>query len=223
MIQGGSSVCDFATALQRWGTTELLEEVISRMEKRTGKLIVLSGPSGVGKGTVLRALLDVCPNTRRCVTCTTREPRPGEVDGKDYHFLSEQEFRQRIDEGYFLEYAQVHLNLYGTPLSHVQTMLDEGLDVLLEIDVQGGLTVKAKMPSAVMVFIVPPSLEELEKRLRGRRQDSEESILKRLEDARKWIEQIPHYEYLVVNDVVEDAVDRLRAIIVAERVRIRHN
>lgn len=198
----------------------MLEEVISRMEKRTGKLIVLSGPSGVGKGTVLRALLDVCPNTRRCVTCTTREPRPGETDGKDYFFISDREFRKKIDEGYFLEYAQVHLNLYGTPLSEVQAMLAEGLDVILEIDVQGGLTVKGKMPSAVMVFIVPPSMEELERRLRGRDQDTEESILKRLENARKEIAEIPHYEYLVVNDIVEQAVDDLKAIIVAERARI---
>lgn len=193
---------------------------LSQYETRRGRLIVLSGPSGVGKGTVLRALLEKCPNTRRCVTCTTREPRPGEVDGTDYFFLSEGEFRKKIDEGYFLEYAQVHLNLYGTPLHEVQAMLDEGLDVLLEIDVQGGLTVKGKMPRAVMIFVAPPSMEELEKRLRGRQQDSEESIRKRLQDARDEIAQIPHYDYLVVNDEVEPAAERLRCIILAERARI---
>jgi guanylate kinase len=193
------------------------------MHNRRGRLIVLSGPSGVGKGTVLRAVLDICPNTERAITCTTREPGPGEVDGVDYCFLTEEEFRRKIDEGYFLEYAQVHLNLYGTPLESVHKILDQGKTALLEIDVQGGLTVKGKMPDAVMVFVAPPSYEELERRLRDRKRDSEESILKRLENARKEIEQIPRYEYLVLNDEIESAVDRLRAIILAEDSKVPHS
>lgn len=197
-----------------------LEKTLQDMQNRPGRLIVLSGPSGVGKGTVLRALLAECPNARRCITCTTRKPGPEEVDGVDYHFLTEGEFRRKIDEGYFLEYAQVHLNLYGTPRSCVQDLLNKGLNVLLEIDVQGGMTVKGKVPNAVMVFIAPPSYEELERRLRERKRDSEESIAKRLENARKEIEQIPRYEYLVVNDEIDEAVDRLRAIIIAEALRI---
>lgn len=198
----------------------MLDKVLEDMANRRGRLIVLSGPSGVGKGTVLRALLEKCPNTERAVTCTTREPGPGEVEGVDYYFLSEDEFRRRIDQGYFLEYAQVHLNLYGTPLESVCRILDQGKNALLEIDVQGGLTVKGKMPDAVMVFIAPPSYEELERRLRDRKRDSEASILKRLENARKEIEQVSRYEYLVVNDEVDKAVDRLYAIIVAEGLRI---
>lgn len=198
----------------------MLEEVLGKMQNRQGRLIVISGPSGVGKGTVLRGLLAADADTRRCVTCTTRERADDEVEGRDYFYLSEEEFRRRIDEGFFLEYAQVHLNLYGTPLAGVQELRDQGLDVLLEIDVQGGLTVKGKVPDAVLVFIVPPSYEELERRLRDRKRDSEESILKRLENARGEIQQIPRYEYLVVNDEVYEAVERLRAIVIAERLRI---
>ena len=190
------------------------------MQNRRGRLVVLSGPSGVGKGTVLRGLLEVCPNARRVVTCTTREPGLDEVEGRDYFFLSEEEFRRKIDEGYFLEYAQVHLNWYGTPLESVRKILDQGKTALLEIDVQGGLTVKGKMPDAVMVFVAPPSYDELERRLRDRNRDSEESIAKRLENARNEIEQIPRYEYLVLNDEIELAVDRLRAIILAEDSKV---
>ncbi len=198
----------------------MLDEVIGKMQNRQGRLIVISGPSGVGKGTVLRGLLAADVGTRRCVTCTTRERTDDEVEGKDYFFLSEQEFRSRIDQGFFLEFAHVHLNFYGTPLAGVQELRDQGLDVLLEIDVQGGLTVKGKVPDAVLVFIVPPSYAELERRLRDRKRDSEESILKRLENARGEIQQISRYEYLVVNDEIESAVERLHAIVIAERLRI---
>lgn len=201
----------------------MLERVLKEQENRRGRLVVLSGPSGVGKGTVLRRVLEVCPNTRRVVTCTTREPGPGEVEGEERCFLSEEEFRRKIGEGYFLEYAQVHLNLYGSPRQAVQNILGQGLIALLEIDVQGGINVRAEMPEAVMVFIAPPSYEELERRLRARERDSEESILRRLENARKEIEQIPHYDYLVINDEIDEAAERLRAIIVAESVRIRRD
>lgn len=190
-------------------------------ERRPGLLIVLSGPSGVGKDTLLRGLERICPGLTRCTTYTTRQPRPGEVPGSDYHFVSTEEFRRMIDEGEFLEYAQVHLDLYGSPLSPVIQAREQGLDVILKIDVQGGLTVKRKVPDAVMIFIAPPSMEELERRLRSRYTDSETAIAKRLDDARREMECIPMYDYLVVNDDVEIAVDRLRCIIVAERSKVR--
>lgn len=190
-------------------------------ERRPGLLIVLSGPSGVGKDTLLRGLERICPGLTRCTTYTTRQPRPGEVPGSDYHFVSTEEFRRMIDEGEFLEYAQVHLDLYGSPLSPVIQAREQGLDVILKIDVQGGLTVKRKVPDAVMIFIAPPSMEELERRLRSRYTDSETAIAKRLDDARREMECISMYDYLVVNDDVEIAVDRLRCIIVAERSKVR--
>ena len=192
-----------------------------RKEDRSGMLIVLSGPSGVGKDTLLRRLEEVCPRIERCVTYTTRAPRPGEVPGVDYNFVSIEEFKRMIEEGEFLEYAQVHLDLYGSPLSPVIAIRQKGSDALLKIDVQGGLTVKQKVPDAIMIFVAPPSMEELERRLRARYTDSEASVTKRLADARMEIEQIPMYDYLVVNDEIESAVEELRSIITAERLRIR--
>ena len=186
-------------------------------------LVVLSGPSGVGKDTLLRRLEQVCPGIERCVTYTTREPRPGEVPGVDYNFVSVREFQKMIDEGDFLEYARVHTDLYGSPLSSVKHIRENGLDAVLKIDVQGGLTVSQKAPDAVMIFVAPPSMEELERRLRARYTDSEAAITKRLQDAQREIEHIPMYDYLVVNDEVEATVDRLRCIIVAERARVRDN
>jgi guanylate kinase len=188
--------------------------------ERRGMLIVLSGPSGVGKDTLLPKLEELCPHLERCVTYTTRAPRPMEVPGKDYNFISRPEFQKMIDEGDFLEYAQVHLDLYGSPLSPVVRIREQGLDAILKIDVQGGLTVKQKVPDAIMIFIAPPSLEELERRLRSRYTDSEAAITKRLSDARTEVAEIPKYDYLVVNDDVDTAVDKLRCIVLAERAKI---
>ncbi|MCL6518954.1 MAG: guanylate kinase [Armatimonadetes bacterium] len=188
---------------------------------RKGILIVLSGPSGVGKDTLLERLEQVCPHIQRCVTYTTREPRQGERRGLDYNFVSEEEFRSMIARGEFLEFARVHGHLYGTPLKEVLAIREKGIDVVLKIDVQGGLTVKQKVPEAIMIFVVPPSLEELERRLRARYTDKESDIKRRCKDARKELEQIPQYDYLVINDQIESAVDNLRAIILAERARIR--
>lgn len=184
-------------------------------------LIVFSGPSGVGKDTLLIHLQEVCPNIERCVTYTTRKPRKGEANGVDYFFVSEQKFHEMIGDGEFLEYSKVHLDFYGTPMSCVEQTLQKGADVVLKIDVQGGLIVKHKIRDAVMIFVVPPSMEELEHRLRSRYTDSEESILKRLEDAESEIACIPQYDYLVVNDDIALAVDKLKCILVAERSRIR--
>lgn len=198
-----------------------LSKQLEEHKQRRGLLFVVSGPSGVGKGTILKRVLDTLPNAKRCITCTTRSPRGSEVDGVDYCFLTEQKFRAMIEAGEFLEYAQVHANLYGTPLGKVNEILEQGYDVFLEIDVQGGLTVKNKLPSAVSVFIAPPSMEELERRLRGRATDAEEVIARRLKNAQGEIDCMPKYDYLIVNESVETAADRLRCIVMAERARIR--
>ncbi|MCE5322761.1 guanylate kinase [bacterium] len=193
----------------------------SRHIRSEGLLIVLSGPSGVGKDAVLLELAKIYSNFSRCVTTTTRDPRQGEVDGIDYTFISEDEFQRRIDEGDFLEYANVHGNMYGTPRKWVEQRLSEGVDVILKIDVQGGLSVKKQMPSAVMVFLAPPSIEELEKRLRGRLTESENDLAKRLSNARGELDQIPHYEYIIENDSLAKAAQELKAVIIAEHLRVK--
>lgn len=198
-----------------------LSKKLREQQERPGMLVVLSGPSGVGKDTLLRRLAEVCPGIERCVSYTTRAPRAGEVPGVDYNFVSADEFQKMIEAGEFLEYAQVHLDLYGSPLSPASRIREHGLDAVLKIDVQGGLTVKQKVPDAIMIFVAPPSMEELERRLRARYTDSETAVTRRLQDARREIEHIPMYDYLVVNDEIELAVARLRCIIMAERTRIR--
>ena len=186
-----------------------------------GLLIVVSGPSGVGKDAVLTEFAKIYPRARKCVTTTTREPRAGEAQGVDYTFVSEEEFRGRIDAGGFLEHAEFCGNLYGTPRQWVEERLREGMDVVLKIDVQGGLAVKTQMPSAVMIFLVPPSMEELERRLRNRLTDSDEAIAGRLVRARQEMEQIPHYDYIIENDAVAQAAEELKAVIIAEHCKLR--
>ncbi len=198
-----------------------LSEKLREQQERPGMLVVLSRPSGVGKDTLLRRLAEVCPGIERCVTYTTRAPRAREVPGVDYNFVSADEFQKMIEAGEFIEYAQVHLDLYGSPLSSVVQIREQGLDAVLKIDVQGGFAVKQKVPDAIMIFVAPPSMEELERRLKARYTDSENAVARRLQDARREIEHIPMYDYLVVNDDIEEAVDRLRCIITAERARIR--
>jgi len=185
-----------------------------------GRLVVVSGPSGVGKDTVLTHLHRVMPDVLRCVTATTRRPRPGEVPGRDYLFLSVAEFRDLVEADAFLEYANVHENLYGTPRAWVEARRDEGQDVLLKIDVQGGLTVRAQVHDAVLVFLRPPTVAELERRLRARLTETEEEIVRRLLNARSELQQMPLYDYAVINDEVHRAADLLRAIILAERCRV---
>lgn len=194
-----------------------------KYERKGGLLIVFSGSSGVGKDVVLAELHKLDPNVRRCVTTTTRKPRKNEVDGVDYTFICEEEFRKRIADGDFLEYADVFGNLYGTPRKWVEDQLAQGIDIILKIDVQGGMTVKQQMPEAVMIFLAPPSLEELERRLCNRRTETEEEIAKRLTDARMELDQIPHYDYILENDIIEKAAQKLQAIIVAEHCKIINN
>lgn len=185
-----------------------------------GLLVVISAPSGSGKSTILRGLMAALPNLVFSVSHTTRAPRPGEVNGQHYHFVSPEYFvslRDNKPSG-FLEWAEVHGNLYGTSISEVRRRQQEGLDVLLDIDVQGADQVRQKA-EAITVFIVPPSLAELERRLRGRGTEREESLLLRLENARQELAHAREYDYLIVNDEVERAVDKLRGIIIAERSR----
>jgi guanylate kinase len=188
---------------------------------RRGRLFVLSGPSGVGKDTVLTLLHTLLPDIQWCVTATTRPKRDGEVHGKNYFFLSVEEFHRMVEENGFLEYAHVNgKHLYGTPRAWVEEQRNAGRDVLLKIDVQGGLNVKQLAPEAILLFLLPPSWDELERRLRMRNTESEDQILIRLLDARNELQQMSKYEYAVLNDTVENAAQLVRTIILAERARI---
>lgn len=183
--------------------------------------IVISGPSGVGKGTLVNLLIEANSSIAKVITCTTRAPRDGEINGVNYHFKTIQEFYQMIQSGEFLEYAEVHGKMYGTPLQEVNKIKGLGKDALLEIDVQGGVCVKEKLPDAIMIFIAPPSIDELERRLRGRATDSEETIALRIKNAVGEIEYIPKYDYLVVNADINTALEEIQAILHAEHLKIR--
>ncbi len=182
-----------------------------------GRLYVFTGPSGAGKGTVLHRLLDEVPGLSLSVSATTRVPRPGEQDGVHYYFISKQAFEQKIAENAFLEYAEYVDNYYGTPEHPVEEQLAAGRDVILEIEVQGAMQVHRKRPDAVMVFLAPPSLEELDARLHGRGTESEEKIRQRLETARRELEYQRNFAHIVVNDTVDHAVALLKALILHNR------
>lgn len=186
-----------------------------------GLLIVFSGPSGVGKGTVRQEIFSTPDHKfEYSVSMTTRAQRPGEVDGKDYFFRSREEFEELIRNGQMLEYAEYVGNYYGTPLTYVNETLDKGIDVLLEIEVQGALQVKKKVPDAVFIFLTPPDLNELQERLVGRGTDSEEVIAKRIERAREEIALMSEYDYAIVNDEVPLAAERVKRVIEAEHFRV---
>lgn len=186
-----------------------------------GLLIVLSGPSGVGKGTVRKAIFEEEGiDFQYSISATTRQPRVGEVDGEDYFFVSREGFEQKIVNGDMLEYAQYVNNYYGTPKSFIDEALASGRDVFLEIDVQGALQVKSKMPEGIYIFLTPPDLTNLRERLVGRGTDSQEVIEKRVAAARDELKQMINYDYAVENDQVIHAVDRIKAIITAERLRV---
>ena len=188
--------------------------------RERGLLIVFSGPSGVGKGTVRAKIFESENNFEYSVSMTTRKQRPGEVDGKDYYFRTRDEFEEMIRNGQMLEYAEYVGNYYGTPLTYVNQTLDEGKDVFLEIEVQGALQVKEKVPDGVFVFLTLPDLEELRGRLVGRGTDSAEVIASRLEKAKEEIRLMSEYDYAVVNDKVELAAERVKKIIEAEHYRV---
>ncbi len=184
-----------------------------------GKLLVISGPSGAGKSTVVFKAIegrnDVCFST----SVTTRSPRPGEVDGREYFFIDFKRFHEMVKNDELLEHAEYVTNCYGTPRAYVEQRLNEGMNVVLDIEILGARQVKKKMPGAVLIFIAPPSLVELERRLRGRGTDTEEAILGRLTRARQEYKEANFYDYLIVNDDVEKAAKQLSAIIEAEHCR----
>ena len=184
-----------------------------------GKLLVISGPSGAGKSTVVFKAIegreDICFST----SVTTRSPRPGEVDGREYFFVDFERFREMVENDELLEHAEYVANRYGTPRAYVEQRMAEGMNVLLDIEVQGARQVRKKMPDAVLIFIAPPSIEELERRLRGRGTDTEAAIEGRLIRARQEFQEADFYDYLIVNDDVEKAAAKLNAIIEAEHCR----
>ncbi len=188
-----------------------------------GLLIVVSGASGTGKGTVCKKILDDMPQVAYSISATTRPARPGEVDGREYYFLSRDEFTAWIDGGKFLEFAEVYGNFYGTPLNKIEERLNRGEDILLEIDVQGALNVKRKCPDGVYIFLLPPSLHELKRRIEGRGTETPESLRRRLANAVAEIEIGREYTYVVVNDSVERAAAQIEAIIAAEKCRVERN
>jgi guanylate kinase len=185
----------------------------------SGSLFIVAAPSGAGKSSLVNALLEREPGIELSISYTSRGPRPGETEGAHYHFVSRETFEGMIERGEFFEHAVVHGDLKGTARHTVETPLREGRDVLLEIDYQGARQVRALVPDCVSVFILPPSREELERRLRGRAQDSEEVIRKRLENSREEIAHLDDFDYLIVNDSFERALDDLCAIVRAHRLR----
>lgn len=193
------------------------------MQNKRGLLIVVSGPSGAGKGTVLAHTIANYPTLRYSVSVTTRKPRAGEREGVNYYFKTLEEFQQMLANGEFLEYQRVYDNYYGTPFSKVKQQLDEGYDVVLEIDVKGALEVKNKYPDAVMIFISPAKRETIEERLRGRSTESEEQLKIRTASAIEEIKQAVFYDYIVVNEDALKGAQDIIAIIEAEKCKVKNN
>ena len=189
-------------------------------KKIKGQLIVLSGPSGVGKSTLIAELMGQRDNIYFSVSYTTRQPRVGEQDGVNYNFVDRAEFERMIADDELLEYAEYVDNYYGTSMKLIQEKLDAGIDVLLDIEVQGAAKVRARCPDALFIFIIPPSFEELSRRLHRRNTDSEEVIAGRLAKARQEFREIPKYDYLVINDKVANAVHEIEAILTAAECRV---
>lgn len=186
---------------------------------RRGRLFVVSAPSGAGKTTVVERLIACTPGLRRSRSYTSRRARPGEADGVDYHFVSRDRFEAMIAGGQFLEWAEYAGNLYGTATVDTERELETGVDLVLVIEVQGARQVRQRRPSSVLVFLLPPSADALEARLRTRGEDSEEQVQRRLQVAREELRAVAGYDYVVVNDEIGPCVDRLRGIVTAERAR----
>lgn len=184
------------------------------------KVFIISGPSAVGKGTIVEKVLQAEENVHLSVSATTRTPRKGEIPGVSYYFMTDEEFRRQISQGGFLEYADVHGHFYGTPKAPVLSELEKGRDVILEIDVQGAMQVKETYPDGVFIFVLPPSMKELRRRIEYRGTESQADIELRMGKAEAEMEYLKHYEYFVVNDDLEDAVAAVRAVMKAERQKI---
>ena len=185
-----------------------------------GSLIILSGPSGAGKGTIHNELMKHNSHLKYSISMTTREPRKGEVNGKDYFFVTEEEFKKEIENNGFLEYALVHGNYYGTLKREVERDLDLGYDVILEIDIQGALNIKAQKEDGIFIFIMPPSMRELRDRLVKRGTETKDKIIERFKNAYKEVNEMSKYNYVVINDDVDLAVKKVEAILIAERCRV---
>jgi guanylate kinase len=187
--------------------------------KQKGLLVVISGPSGAGKGTICEALLKET-ELWLSISATTRQPRNGETHGASYYFLTRENFKERIQQDDFLEYAEVYGNYYGTPKTEALNSIEAGRDVILEIDIQGALKVKENYPEGVFIFILPPSMEELKNRIINRGSETQESLMTRFKSAYKELNYISKYNYAVINDTVEEAVKKIQSIIIAERCRV---
>jgi len=186
-----------------------------------GMIVVVSSPSGTGRTTIIERVLREDSRLRYSTSVTTRPQRPGEKEGKDYFFVSENEFKQRIERGEFVEWAEVHGFMYATPRAPLVETVQQGGVIILDIDIQGAMQVKEKFPHCVTIFVAPPSLESLEQRLRNRGTDSEELIKRKLQDALREMAKIPEYDYLIVNEDLDTAVRQLQAILEAERCRTK--
>ena len=191
----------------------------NNLNKSKGMYIVVSAPSGTGKTSILREVLKTCPNMLFSVSYTTRPPRQGEEDGKDYYFVSEEAFRDSISRGEFAEWEENYGCLYGTSAKTMAAFLEKGFDLILDIDSRGAKTLKKNYPGGVLVFILPPSIGELKKRLKGRGFESEQTVNKRMDKALDEIREIIWYDYVIINDKIDTAIDVLRSIYVAERSR----
>ena len=189
--------------------------------KNTGQIIVISAPSGAGKGTIIKKLLENDSKNRwLSVSATSRKPRVGEKEGINYYYITEEEFQKRIKEDYFLEYTNYAGNYYGTPREYIKDKITKGIDVILEIEIEGANNIKKLIPEALFIFIMPPSLKELVKRLKGRGTETNEKIIKRFNAAYKEVNEVTKYNYVVVNDEIDTAVDKIESIIKAERCRV---
>ncbi len=188
--------------------------------KKTGQVIVISSPSGGGKGTVIAELLKRKKNLWLSVSTTSRPIRTNDIPGTTYNFVSKEEFEKKIEEGYFLEYTNYVGNYYGTPKGQIKEKLDQGIDVILEIEIEGASNIKKLLPESIFIFIMPPSIKTLVKRLKKRNTDSNDKLLERFHKTYKEINDVTKYNYVVVNDTLEDTVDKVEAIIKAEKCRV---
>lgn len=189
-------------------------------EKKSGQLIVISAPSGCGKGSIINGVLEKNKNMWLSVSTTSRKIRENDIPGVTYNFVTEEEFKQKIEEGFFLEYTNYAGNYYGTPRGTIKEKLDQGIDVILEIEIEGAANIKKLVPEAIFIFILPPSLKDMVKRLKKRGTDSKEKILERFHTAYKEINEVTKYNYVVINDILEDAINKVEAIIKAEKCRV---